>query len=224
VLTTSDDGGRTWGEHRRLPDGILGPVKNRPVQLADGSILCGSSSEHDGWRVHLEWTPDLGRTWHVTGPLNHGDEFGAIQPGMVQLDRTGRKLLILCRSREGRIVESRSDDAGRSWTPLEATSLPNPNSGLDAVALADGRALVVYNHTPRGRSPLNVAVSSDGRNWQAAVVLEDQPGEYSYPAVIQTADGKVHVTYTWKRQKVRHVVLNPEAFRLRPIEDGRWPE
>ncbi|HUG90915.1 MAG TPA: sialidase family protein [Planctomycetaceae bacterium] len=224
VLATSEDGGATWGEHRRLPDGILGPVKNRPLQLADGSILCGSSSEHDGWRVHLEWTPDRGRTWHTTGPLNHGDEFGAIQPGLLQLDRTGRRLQILCRSREGRIVESRSDDAGRSWTPLAATRLPNPNSGLDAVTLADGRSLVVYNHTPRGRSPLNVAVTENGRDWQAAVVLEDQPGEYSYPAVIQAGDGRIHLTYTWKRQRVRHVVLDPETLRLRPIRDGRWPE
>jgi alpha-L-rhamnosidase len=159
----------------------------------------------------------------VAGPLNHGDEFGAIQPGMMQLDRTGRKLLIFCRSREGRIVESRSDDAGRSWTPLARTELPNPNSGLDAITLADGRSLVVYNHTSRGRSPLNVAVSMDGRAWQAAAVLEDQPGEYSYPAVIQTADGKVHITWTWKRQKVRHAVLDPEALHLRPIQGGRWP-
>ena len=224
VLTTSGDGGRTWGAHRRLPDGILGPVKNRPLQLADGAILCGSSSEHDGWRLHLEWTPDLGRSWHRTGPLNHGDEFGAIQPGMLQHDRTGKRLQILCRSQQGHVVESRSDDAGRTWTDLRPTTLPNPNSGLDAVTLADGRALVVYNHTPRGRSPLNVAVSDNGDDWQAAVVLENERGEYSYPAVIQAGNGTVHVTYTWKRKLVRHVALDPQQFRLRPIEGGEWPE
>ena len=107
---------------------------------------------------------------------------------------------------------------------MTLTPLPNPNSGIDAVTLSDGLQLLVYNHTPRGRSPLNVAVSRDGKNWQAAAVLEDQPGEYSYPAVIQTPDGLVHVTYTWKRQRVRHVVLDPAKFELRPIDNGRWPQ
>jgi predicted neuraminidase len=77
---------------------------------------------------------------------------------------------------------------------MQATTLPNPNSGIDAVMLSDGRALLVYNHTEKGRSPLNVAISEDGKHWQSVLVLEDQPGEYSYPAVIQTADGMAHIT------------------------------
>jgi predicted neuraminidase len=102
--------------------------------------------------------------------------------------------------------------------------LPNPNSAVDAVMLKDGRALLVYNHTSRGRSPLNVAVSQDGRTWQAAVTLENEPGEYSYPAVIQTRDGRVHLTYTWKRQRIKHVVLDPVKLQPRDFRDGRWPE
>ena len=89
---------------------------------------------------------------------------------------------------------------------------------------------LVYNHTtrrPNGgngpRSPLNVAISADGRKWQAALVLEDQPGEYSYPAVIQTRDGLVHVTYTAKRQTIRHVVIDPTKLVLRDIVRGEWP-
>jgi len=92
---------------------------------------------------------------------------------------------------------------------MRATLLQNPNSGIDAAMLRDGRALLVYNDTSRGRSPLNVAVSADGREWKNVVTLESQPGEYSYPAIIQTSDGLVHITYTWKRERVRHVVLNP---------------
>ena len=99
------------------------------------------------------------------------------------------------------------------------------------MTLKDGRQLLVYNHTTTlpgrwggPRSPLNVAVSNDGKNWQAALVLEREPGEFSYPAVIQTADGKVHVTYTWKRKKVRHVVIDPAKLQLREIKDGAWPE
>ncbi len=102
-------------------------------------------------------------------------------------------------------------------------SLPNPNAGTDAITLKDGRHLLVYNHTPRSRAVLNVAVSDDGENWNAALVLENQPGEFSYPAVIQTADGLVHITYTWKRQKIHHVTLDPTKFTLKPITDGKWP-
>ena len=90
------------------------------------------------------------------------------------------------------------------------TDLPNPNSGTDAITLRDGRHLIVYNPTTKGRTPLAIAVSMDGKVWkQHFQPLEDKPGEYSYPAVIQSHDGLVHITYTWKRQKIRHVVVNP---------------
>lgn len=107
---------------------------------------------------------------------------------------------------------------------MTATPLPNPNSGTDAVTLADGRQLIVYNHATKGRHPLNVAVSTDGKDWQAALVLEHEPGEYSYPAVVQTADGLVHVTYTWKRQRVKHVVVDPAILTLQPMVAGQWPK
>ena len=207
MLMTSHDEGRTWSKPNRLPDGILGPIKNKPVELKDGTLLCPSSTEHEGWRVHMERTPDLGKTWEKTEALNDGKEFAAIQPSI--LHHPNGKIQILCRSRQGSIVEAWSDDRGRTWSPLKANSLPNPSSGIDAVMLRDGRALLVYNHTRRGRSPLNLAVSTDGRQWQAALVLEDQPGEYSYPAVIQTSDGLVHITYTWKRTRIRYVVVDP---------------
>jgi predicted neuraminidase len=92
---------------------------------------------------------------------------------------------------------------------MTLTNLPNPNSGTDALTLKDGRHLLVYNHTDKGRSPLNVAISRDGRAWQPAVALETKPGEFSYPAVIQSADGLVHITYTWNREAIARVVLDP---------------
>jgi len=215
MLTTSTDGGATWSKPTRLPDGILGPIKNKPVQLRDGSILCGSSTEHAGWRVHMERTSDLGKTWQKTEPLNDRNEFGAIQPAI--LVHPSGAIQILCRSRQGKITESWSSDGGRTWSAMKITSLPNPSAGIDAMILKDGRALVVYNHTTRGRSPLNIAVSSDGKIWKAALTLEDQPGEYSYPAVIQTGDGLVHVTYTWKRKLIKHVVIDPKKLELRDM-------
>ena len=221
MLITSTDGGKTWSPPTRLPDGILGPVKNKPIALPGGALLCGSSSEHDGWRVHMEWSPDFGRTWQTSGPLNLGTKFGAIQPTIL---KHADELQILCRSRQGKIVESWSADNGRSWSELAAISLPNPNAGLDAVTLKNGRHLMVYNHTIRGRHMLNVAVSSDGKTWKAAMVLENQPGEFSYPAVIQTSDGLVHTTYTWKRRRVKHVVIDPEKLVLQEMPHGRWPQ
>jgi predicted neuraminidase len=217
MLQRSNDGGRTWSPPERLPDGQTGPIKNKPLRLASGRLLCGSSSEDHGWRVHIEWTDDLGKTWSRTGPLNDGQAFGAIQPSILR--HHDGKLQILCRSRgPGRILEAWSNDSGQNWTQLAPTPLPNPNSGLDAVTLRDGRQLLVYNHTTRGRTPLNVAVSPDGRSWQSAVVLESEPGEYSYPAVIQTQDGRVHITYTWRRERIRHVELDPDQLVLRPFE------
>ena len=226
MLTTSADGGKTWSKPRRLPDGILGPIKNKPVQLANGDILCPSSTEGEtGWRVHFERTSDLGQTWKSTPPINDGKEISAIQPSI--LFYPGDRLQALGRTKQGKIFEIWSSDVGKTWGKMTLTSLPNPNSGIDAVTLKDGRQLLVYNHngTPKGRSPLNVAVSSDGKEWQAALVLEDEPGsEFSYPAVIQTSDGLVHITYTWKRWRIKHVVIDPAKLDLRAMPGGEWPK
>jgi predicted neuraminidase len=210
MLITSNDGGKSWSAPRRLPEGILGPIKNKPVALRDGSLLCPSSSEHGGWTVHMERTADLGANWTKTAPLNDGKEFGAIQPTV--LFHPENRLQILCRSRQKVITECWSEDGGKTWGPMKATALPNPNSGIDAVTLKDGRHLLVHNPVARGRSPLIVSVSANGRTWSPVVTLESEPGEYSYPAIIQGRDGKVHITYTWKRQRIRHAVLDPNKI------------
>ena len=227
MVRTSRDGGKTWSDARRLPDGILGPIKNKPVRLPDGTIIASSSTESTGspsvWRVHFERSLDAGLTWTAVVPpaAPDGNAINAIQPSI--LVHSGGRLQAVGRTRSGRVFETWSADAGRTWTPIALTSLPNPNAGIDAVTLRGGRHLIVYNHTAQGRSPLNVAVSGDGKVWDAALVLERDPGEYSYPAVIQTADGLVHVTYTWKRQRIKHVVIDPAALKPVPMVDGKWP-
>lgn len=218
---SSSDAGKTWTTPVRLPERIDGPVKNKPVLMPDGSLLCGSSTEDVGWRVHFERLSADGKTWSRTDAVNDGKEISAIQPSIL-VHGQGR-LQALGRTRNGKLFEIWSDDGGKTWGNMTLTSLPNPSAGTDAVTLADGRHLLVYNHTAKGRTPLNVAVSTDGKAWQAALVLENQPGEYSYPAVIQTHDGLVHITYTWKRERIRHVVVDPTSLKLRPINDGAWP-
>lgn len=219
MVVLSYDGGRTWQKPQRLPDGILGPIKNKPVQLNDGTILSPSSVEYfknppstdeEVWQIHIERSTDGGLTWEKSNPLNDGTTYNVIQPSV--LVYPNGRLQLLCRSMNGYIIETWSEDLGRTWSPLEPTSLPNPDAGTDALVLADGRALLVYNHTKSGRHKLNVALSQDGETWKPALVLENQPGEFSYPAVIQTDDGLVHITYTWKRERIKHVVIDPGVF------------
>jgi predicted neuraminidase len=206
LVMTSNDGGRSWSAPKKLPEGILGPIRAKPVQLADGTLVAGSSTEHKGWVVHMERTRDPLAEWRATGPLNDPRQWSAIQPTI--LDHGGGRLQILCRSEQGVITQAWSHDSGLTWSPMTGTPLPNPSAGIDAVRLADGRFLLVYNPLRRGRQKLQLALSSDGRAWTPSVMLEDERGEYSYPAMIQARNGHVHVTYTWRRQRIRHVVLD----------------
>jgi predicted neuraminidase len=160
----------------------------------------------------MERTDISCKTWEKVSPARSERKFSAIQPSVL-FHKDGR-LQLLCRTKEGVIAESWSSDNGKTWSGLEATSLPNPNSGIDAVTLKDGRQLLVYNPTSTGpngrggpRTPLSVAVSADGKEWNEILKLETEPGEYSYPAVIQSSDGQIHITYTWKRKLIKHVVL-----------------
>src|SRR5690606_18220934 len=121
---------------------------------------------------------------------------------------------------------------GETWSAMELTNLPNNNSGTDAVTLKDGRQLLVYNHVlPPGteakgpRTPLNVSLSHDGISWNAACVLEDSPvSQYSYPSVIQSTDGMVHIVYTWRRERIKYVKIDPSKLSVAPIVNGDWPD
>lgn len=230
-LITSADGGRTWSQPHDLPEGFIGPVKNKPVLLSNGTLICPSSTEGDGWKVHFETTKDFGKTWSKINSINDGKTIHTIQPSL--LTHKGGKLQILCRTQERAIAESWSSDNGKTWSPMAKTMLPNNNSGTDAVTLKDGRQLLVYNHVlpadslKRGkglRTPLNVAISDDGKTWYAATILEDSPiSQYSYPSVIQGKDGMVHIVYTWRRKAIKYVKIDPDKLVLSKISDMKWP-
>lgn len=205
MMKTSQDNGRSWSEPARLPDGIYGPIKNKPYELPDGTLVCPSSTEDHGWQVHFEFTKDFGKTWIRTKPVNDGQAIGAIQPSILRMDE--KNLRAIGRTQQGYLFSIDSSDAGKTWGPMTLTDVPNPNSGADAITLKNGMHLLVYNNTKSGRTPLTVAISHDAKTWTPVLILENEPGEYSYPSLIQAKDGKVHIVYTWQRRRIKHAVV-----------------
>jgi len=233
----SDDEGRTWSAEEKLPDGILGPIKDKPLVLSDGTIVSGSSVENVSWTAWIERSQDQGRTWTKFGPitvpesidipdaaaLRAGTEnpppaspgvsaklyrppaktVGIIQPSVVWLG--GRHLRFYARSqtRAARIAVADSMDDGATWTQAQFIDLPNPNSGIDAARLRDGRILLAFNNSYDQRTPLNLAVSGDGKHFKIFKTLEDGPGQYSYPAIVQAANGDLLITYSWRRETIK---------------------
>ena len=218
----STNEGENWSSPAKLPDGILGPVKNKALILSDSVIISPSSTEHDGWRVHFEHSNDGGQSWEVVSVPSKEPPLDAIQPTILR--HPEGRLQAICRTQAGFLAETWSHDNGSTWSDLILISLPNPNAGIDGITLHDGRHLLVYNHSTKPpdkwgglRTPLNISVSADGLQWEECLVLESESGEYSYPAVIQSGEGKVHITYTWNRKKIKHVILDPSYLECNPI-------
>lgn len=210
----STDHGKTWSEKKMLPEDILGPIKNKPIQLKNGRIVSPSSEElQDGeiWKAHMEISDDYGKTWRKV-PVNENSAYKVIQPSIVQLQNGNLKAFF--RSDQDAVLESTSIDNGETWSDFSKSELANPNSGIDAVSLINGGFLMVYNPMAsgddwwEGRSKLYLAYSKDGEHWQDILKLENQEkGEYSYPAIIQTENGEIYITYTYDREKIKYFRL-----------------
>ena len=238
----SGDEGRTWSEVEYLPDGILGPIKDKPLVLADGTIVSGSSVENGKWNVWIERSTDNGKTWTKFGPITvsasedvpsaaalaaaqmkqappvdgvHTKVYppskttvGIIQPSVVWMGGKHLRFFARSRTRAAQIAVADSWDDGKTWTQAHFIGLPNPNSGIDAVRLRDGRIVLVFNDSYNERTPLNLAVSRDGEHFRMFRTLEDGLGQYSYPAIIQAKNGDLMVTYSWRRQSIKFVRLS----------------
>jgi len=214
MYKTSTNEGLSWSNKTRLPDGILGPIKNKAIQLEDGRIISPSSIETNKgaiWKSHIEISEDNGYTWRKT-LIPSDEDIKLIQPSLIRLP--GGDLKAILRSNQNVLMESISKDNGESWSKAVPSSLKNPNSGADALTLANGDFLIVYNPTlsgndwSDGRHKLNLAYSTDGTNWTPILRLEDEnEGEFSYPAIIQDKKGAIHISYTYNREKIKYVKL-----------------
>jgi predicted neuraminidase len=216
----SKDEAHTWSQPDHLPAGLLGPIKDKPLVLHDGTIVSGTSVEsYSSWAAWIDRSTDNGKTWTKIGPITVSSQqqppqpnqtervSGVIQPTIVPLGKKHLRLYARSTSDIGRICVADSYDDGLTWTQAHPTNLPNPNSGIDAVALRDGRIVLIYNNSTNGRTPLNLAVSPDGEHFKIFATLEDQPGEYSYPAIIQGKAGELDMTYTWNRKRIRFATV-----------------
>lgn len=214
----SQDGGRTWDREALLLDrpGVL--TKNKPLRTGDELLL--PVYDERRWQVGIARLGPPGpapSAWRFDDlAIGAGSGVAMIQ-GTLAEAWPGR-LLMLMRTRTGRIWQVESDDGGATWGTPGPTALRNPNSGIDMVALPDGRLWLCYNDTDRGRDPMQwdlryplcLAESADaGRSWRTILTLEAGPGEYSYPAIVTDAGGLVHVAYTALRREIRHVVIEP---------------
>ncbi len=213
----SRDEGATWSAVEHLPAGLYGPIRAKPLVLSNGTILGGTSVEsYETWACWIERSTDNGRTWTRIGPIaaplslasrppERGQPHGIIQPSLIDLGRGHIRLYARSTNNIGRICQADSFDGGLTWGKVKLTALANPNSGIDAVRLRDGRLVMAYNDSASGRTPLNLAVSATGEWWHNFYDLETNPGEYSYPALIQARNGDLLITYTWNRVKIRFV-------------------
>ena len=223
-LTSSRDNGITWFPPQSLPRFISGPARTKPIALSENLFLCGGDSRDAGRRFHIEKAEAFRENWSWTRTrdLSSAMRHNASEP--VLLNHGGGRLQALCRARLGHIVETWSENSGKTWSPVQRTVLPNPDSGLDAAKLEDRKFALVYQHSNRERGVLNLAFTEDGRHWSAAAVLESQPKfHFSDPSIVLGSDGNLHLTYSVNHRQVKYVAIDPNQLSPAPMVEGNWP-
>lgn len=213
-VRTSTNSGKTWSAPEMMPAGMWGPVRAKPIQVGIGTILAGTSVEsYRNWTPYVDRSSDAGKTWERSNAFPVAGKMAQIQPTLFE-GKDGQ-IIALMRSRDPRkICRSVSKDGGETFTPAEPTELGNPSSGIDAVMTLSGDAFLIYNPSPLARTPISLARSTDdGATWKKVADLETELGEFSYPAMIESALGTLEITYTWKRTHIKHVSLDPKKYR-----------
>lgn len=221
--TCSSDGGRTWSRIRRL---TLSPffniselVRAAPVEMESGEIGLPVYHECVGKFPEMLWLrPDGDRLMAVKSRMAGGRDF--LQPTVVPLSPRDAIAYLRDHSAARRLTIQRTSDGGRTWTAPAATPLPNDDSSAAAIRLSSGAVLLAFNSSPKFRDTLSLAVSADGvGGWRIIDELDHESGAtFAYPFMIQDGRGLVHLVYSWKKKRVRHVAFNEAWVAARLAE------
>ena len=185
-----------------------------PLTLNSGRILLPLYS--DGYNLSLiAISDDNGDTWKPSLPLVGR---GNVQPSLVQKDDGTLVAFMRDNGDEpGKVMISTSNDEGYTWSAAEKTSVPNPGTSVEAIMLNNGDWLLVYNDIEKGRYSLAVSISEDdGKTWKFTHNIErdkNKEGRFSYPSVIQTKDGLIHVTYSFhynEEKTIKHIAFSSD--------------
>jgi predicted neuraminidase len=191
-------GGRQARQEPKLDDPLyqrLGWANRcKPTVLPSGRILLPLYTDTFSIAI-MAVSDDDGATWTASKPLIGPEN---IQPTVLRRDDGTLVALMRDAGATERIRVCESTDDGLTWGDVSNSELPNPGSGIDAVRLANGHWLLVYNDSPSSRATLAVSISDDeGRTWSHTRHLEvHQSGRYHYPSVIQGRDGTIHTVYS----------------------------
>ncbi|MGH9660148.1 MAG: exo-alpha-sialidase, partial [Bryobacteraceae bacterium] len=216
ALKLSRDGGETWSDSHLLAAEPGMMVRSRPIALSGGDYLlpvyheAGDDRESVGaasTSLFLRYETRTKR-WSESGRIR--SRLGNIQPAVVEISPD--RLVAYCRRGgdykgrpDGWLVRAESSDGGRTWSEGRDSPFPNPNAAVDFLKLRDGRLVLVYNDSLSARTPLRVAISSDGdKTYPVRFNLAEGRNSFAYPMAIETADGKVHVIYTSDGRSVIH--------------------
>lgn len=213
LYRVSRDHGRSWSADAPFPMETTGWLpRNVAIRLASGAILVPISDERNNRDLSFFLlTRDNGAHWTRSANIPNAQSQGE-QPAVAQ--RRDGSLLAFLRTAPS-LLQTESSDDGLTWTPAQPTEFNNPDAAISLCALNNGNLILVWNNNERGRSPLHIARSTDnGKSWSKPLQLESNPGEYSYPSVIQTEDQHIHVIYTYRRYSIKHVEFD-EAWLTR---------
>ena len=222
MIMHSYDKGLSWTAPYEMVKGDIGgrgPVRNKPIRISSGAILCPGSLENGPWRAFLDISHDNLRTFEKSAEINYQEDGnfsplnkdievseqsfsgkGVIQPTVWEDDKG---VHVLLRSTYGKVIRADSTDGGKTFLKPYPVNMDNNNSGLDAVYV-NGKLYLVCNPVGgnwAGRTPLTLFSSDDGINFKEEAVLADGPGEFSYPC-IRAYGNALYISYTYSRKNI----------------------
>lgn len=197
--------------------GIGWMTRIKPLLLENGRILLPLYS--DGFNFSMLAISDNdGDTWHPSLPIISR---GGIQPALAR-KRNGHITAFMRDNGDSpnRVQMSESADKGETWSAAVKTEIPNAGSSVELLVLKNGKWAFIGNDVEDGRYRLSLYISEDeGNSWKYKTVLEkEEPGKgsFSYPSLIQTNDGIIHITYSYQLgntgETIKYVVINPEKL------------